>query len=464
MLRGFAGLVAITLAGLVLRLVDIDQWPLWTDEALTLLIAQWPVGNLLFAPVDPTPGLYYVLHHLFLGPMVGVAGARSISLLCGTLLIPAAYFLAREMRVPALLVGALVALSFPLIDYSQEARAYSLLLLLVTISAIFFIRWTRTMRDRELYLAIGSGILAFYTHLVSIFWLGPMWLAIFRVGRRHAVRPLLLFAIMAAPEVIRLIAYRTTGFLWLTQATPIQAWDTLGRTLLPFRPVGWWVAPALLLIGWRGWASRTRLVGWARENRGAAWTLLALLASPLLVWLFGFVARPIFMTRTILMGVPGFLLGIALLLKFERRLTRYGILTLYAASLFATGTTRAKEDWRPIADRAGGDALLMCQPWQGAAMKHALGGAKRVLLHYPDGTYEIGEEPWQKGYFKALTRNPQQWRNWRITREEEQAIGPVWAVRTGDIRVLGNKPTALAEASRICDSHRQDNAPRYIAE
>src|SRR5688572_6677054 len=146
-LRPALVLLAITVAGFVIRFVNIDQWPLWGDEGLTLLLGQWSLRYLFLVPIDPTPGLYYALHKLLLGPMVDAAGARYVSLACGTLLIPAAYFLAREIRAPALLTAALVALSFPLIDYSQEARAYSLLVLLVTCSAACFARWTRSGRQ-----------------------------------------------------------------------------------------------------------------------------------------------------------------------------------------------------------------------------------------------------------------------------------------------------------------------------
>ena len=94
-------LVFGTAARFALRFVNIDQWPLWGVEALTLLLAQWPVQNLFLAPIDPTPGLYYALHKIFLGPMVDAAEARYLSLAFGTLLIPAVYFLAREARIPA---------------------------------------------------------------------------------------------------------------------------------------------------------------------------------------------------------------------------------------------------------------------------------------------------------------------------------------------------------------------------
>ena len=87
-LKSALTLLAITVAGFAIRFVNINQWPLWGDEGQTLLIAQWPVWMLYLAPVDPTPGLYYTLHKLFLGPAAGVIAARSISLLCGMLLKP----------------------------------------------------------------------------------------------------------------------------------------------------------------------------------------------------------------------------------------------------------------------------------------------------------------------------------------------------------------------------------------
>ena len=65
--------------------------------------------------------------------MPGLIAVRSISLAAGMLTLPVVYAIGRMMfsRAGALLATALVALSPPLIDYSQEARAYSLLVLLV---------------------------------------------------------------------------------------------------------------------------------------------------------------------------------------------------------------------------------------------------------------------------------------------------------------------------------------------
>ena len=72
-------IAAIIAIGFALRIVGINSQPLWGDEALTLLIAQRSAVALFLVPFDPTPGLYYALHKLFIGPDAGVLAARSIS-------------------------------------------------------------------------------------------------------------------------------------------------------------------------------------------------------------------------------------------------------------------------------------------------------------------------------------------------------------------------------------------------
>ena len=125
-------LAGVMLAGFALRTVAIGRQGLWTDEALTLVIAHLPVWDMITKPTDPTPFLYYALHKWFVPDGAGVIGARSVSLAAGMLTLPVVYAIGRMIfsRAGALLATALVALSAPLLDYSQEARARSLLGLL----------------------------------------------------------------------------------------------------------------------------------------------------------------------------------------------------------------------------------------------------------------------------------------------------------------------------------------------
>lgn len=455
---------AITLVGLLVRLVEIDRWPLWGDEALTLLIAQWPLQYLFLVPVDPTPGFYYSLHKLLLGSTVSAAGARSISLLCGTILIPAAYLMAREARVPALLCATLVALSFPLIDYSQEARAYSLLVLLATLSATFFIRWSRSRQPHALFATLATCLLAFYTHFASVFWIGPVVLAILWLGRRQVAAPLLLTAILAVPELQRISRYPSGGFVWLAQATPIQVADTLSNALLPFRPAAAWLVAAALVIAWRAWVQRTGIAAWARANPGAALAIGILAAVPLLIWLFGLAARPVFMTRTILIGVPGAILALALLLKFEQRIARFLVVALYAASLLVTGTTRNKEDWREVAGTVGNDAVLLCEPWQVAAMRHVTSGNNRIFLKRDDGLAEIGGTPWQRAYFETMSNRERMADGLQLGQRVSYSLYPVWPVRSGRILTGGAAPVTLGRAVALCERDLGSRRPQYIAD
>jgi len=460
-----ASLALLTAAGFALRFISIGKWPLWGDEGLTLLIGQWSFTHLFVAPVDPTPGLYYALHKIFLGPMVDAVQARYISLACGTLLIPAVYWLAKQARVPAMLSAALVALSFPLIDYSQEARAYALLVLLVTLSAGFFIRWTRSRSLQQLLLALLLAILSFYTHLVSVFWIGPMCLAILCIGKRQAALPLLLFVLLTIPEIHRLIAYNQVIFSWLAEATPAEAGNTLARATLPFRAEGLPAIAIVLVIASRCWAHRRQLTEWARRNPWAAYTLACLLASPLLIWAFGLVAKPIFMTRTIQVAIPGFMLALALLLKFEPRLARFGVVALYAGSLIVTGTTRQKDDWRLIADRVGNQPVLMCQLWQAAAMRHALPRDNRMLLRTDRGLIEVWGSPWQRSYFEILSSKKRVAEAKRRGAAADLDSYPVWPVRSGQIEQMAARPATLRQAIAYCDSVQSaDREPRYIAE
>ena len=96
----------------------------------------------LLPHLESTPPLYYcvawVWGHVFgLGP----AGLKSLSALCGTLTIPIAYATARKLlanRRSALIVAALTACNPLLIWYSQEARAYSMLVLFSACTLLAF--------------------------------------------------------------------------------------------------------------------------------------------------------------------------------------------------------------------------------------------------------------------------------------------------------------------------------------
>lgn len=220
-------LAAIVAVAALLRTWAIGREALWTDEALTLVLAHWPLGEALMQPADQTPFLYYALHQAFIAPDAGAGAVRAISLVCGLLAIPLIYAAGRLCFGPraGLVAAALLAAWGPHIDYSQEARAYALLFLLTLASATALL-WYFAETHREVqrhagrtplrHIALAAFALAtalsFYSHIISILWIG-LALQIFvslsqRKAKRHTremLIALVAMALLALPGLVRLV-------------------------------------------------------------------------------------------------------------------------------------------------------------------------------------------------------------------------------------------------------------------
>lgn len=431
------GLVLITFAGFLLRIAAASEQPLWSDEALTLVLAKWPVEDLVLRPVDPTPGLYYLLHKWLIPDSAGLVAIRSISIVAGTLSIPAIYAVGRLAisRSAGLLSAAVLALSPALIDYSDEARVYALEILLVLLSAGALLAWHRCLGRKGGGLALIifaiATVLTFSSHLAAIFWVVPAvplaFVTTLRLGTRTQKRLFLLCAIGmalgAALEAQRLLwrASMGGGFVWLSQAGALDALIAWSRVLFPLGPLDTRaISLAILflfvaLIGWRILARRTEWRSWRAEHRVAALVIAIVLLTPIAVWLTGFILVPIFMPRTILITIPGFILLLALLVHLEHKpWLGPACVLLFALSLCLTGPVRNKEDWRAVAaaltsDIRAGDVVLVCPEWKYPALRHAINarliapgitifGDRMVVIDRSIG----GDRDWMRRYFRTM--------------------------------------------------------------
>lgn len=165
-----AGVAAITLLGLAVRLYGLTSYGLWFDEAyhveLVKLPDVWAMLDAVFSnpPSDP-------LYVLILRPWVAIFGPeagsiRALSVIFGTATIPATFVLGRyALGVAAGLWGALFfALSPYAIELGQEAALYALAALLTTSALAAGWHWVRTGRGMSLYVVFG--VLAIYSHYV----------------------------------------------------------------------------------------------------------------------------------------------------------------------------------------------------------------------------------------------------------------------------------------------------------
>jgi 4-amino-4-deoxy-L-arabinose transferase-like glycosyltransferase len=256
----------------------------------------WPSFAHTLAAVQPNMELFYLLLKVAvtLTPAAWQRGEffwRLLPALAGTATIPAAYALARRLfteRV-ALFAAALVAANEFLVEYSQQARGYTLFVLLLTLSYLALVRWCeegsrRIPSSRRVTgtLLHGNPALAWYAALTVLGFLTQAFEVIFVLAqlafvavvllRRHALPPrafLLSLLPLAAVVALRypLYAAHPDQVAWIPRPTltdlfhgtrqlvggdggiPSRIGDLLLLVVL---------ASAITLIAWAGWKETER--------------------------------------------------------------------------------------------------------------------------------------------------------------------------------------------------------------
>ncbi|GEM_PF-645578 len=138
-----AALVAIVVAGALLRVVRLTHQSLWNDEVVTYISSAGSWWRVITQREENSniPPLYYLVANtgLMLRRWLGVEAALRVpSVIAGVLSIPLLFAVVRRWlgdRV-ALLAAGLMAVSPFHIWYSQEARPYALLLLLSLVALL----------------------------------------------------------------------------------------------------------------------------------------------------------------------------------------------------------------------------------------------------------------------------------------------------------------------------------------
>ncbi|HEX8221624.1 MAG TPA: glycosyltransferase family 39 protein [Chloroflexia bacterium] len=154
---GFIGytsllLGVIFLASLGLRVYCLDCYSLWFDEIASVEVAQYGPGFFFtdrFGWMRVQTPLHYLtvwVTTLLADPTTTAALVRLPSALAGALTTLVAYGLGKEMfgRAQGFLAAGLLAVSFIHLNYSQDVRPYTLLVLLTALSVYCLLRAERT--------------------------------------------------------------------------------------------------------------------------------------------------------------------------------------------------------------------------------------------------------------------------------------------------------------------------------
>jgi mannosyltransferase len=137
----------LTALGAALRFSALSRQSFWYDEAVSVELARNAVADLLSGRVRDlgNPPLYPVLLHLWMSVFGNSdAAVRALSALLGTLTIPVFIALGRKvLPIKVAFVGATLLVISPFhLQMAQEARAYTLLALLGTLSTFALVRAT----------------------------------------------------------------------------------------------------------------------------------------------------------------------------------------------------------------------------------------------------------------------------------------------------------------------------------
>jgi 4-amino-4-deoxy-L-arabinose transferase-like glycosyltransferase len=163
---------SITVLALVLRLMFLGDEPFWGDEILSVRRAQWSWGEFLAFMQEGVPAMafYYLLLRFWIVLGESEMMVRLLSVVFGAATVPLVYLIGKrlfEARV-GLVAALLMAVNTFHIQYSQEARSYSLLVFLVTLSTLFLIEIVQRPSWKSWAGFIAATGLAVYSHWFAL--------------------------------------------------------------------------------------------------------------------------------------------------------------------------------------------------------------------------------------------------------------------------------------------------------
>ena len=165
------GLVLQVLAGSLMFGIGIGGMPLWFDELAGVSVAQRGVGEIfeVLGNTDANMGFYYLILHFWLMAGDSEVWLRVLSLLAAVATIPVTSILARRLFGDGvgLATGFVLAGSMFMVAHAQNARAYSLALLMVTLATLFFVDAMRRPRPVTFFAYGATSTLALYLSPLS---------------------------------------------------------------------------------------------------------------------------------------------------------------------------------------------------------------------------------------------------------------------------------------------------------
>ena len=347
----WGSLAAIACLGAFLQLHAISAKSLWLDEGSSITMSRLDWFNFLriMWRREMNMMLYYLLLRGWLHLGDSVTWIRGLSVVFATAAIPAIFLLGRKMLGTSfgLVCALLLSVNAFQIRYAQEARSYSLLVLLLIVSSYFYLSAIESGRRRDWNWYIVASSLAVYAHFFAVLVVVAHWVAMRLMARTQVIAPAdeTRTQFRRAAKLIALWTAPIWIFIATTGAGPI-AWirrPGIGDLVGLLQKLSG-NADTLLLVVYSAFAV-LGVVGGAvavrrKQPDGRAYiTLACWFLVPLMIVLLVSVARPVFAPRYLMICLPAWLMlaaaGIATSAERSRVLT--GVLAVAVAGSSIVG-------------------------------------------------------------------------------------------------------------------------------
>lgn len=235
----------------MLALVSLTKWSIWHDEGYSIMLAQYPAGELVQrTALDVHPPLYYLLLRGW-GLTFGwsIVSLRLLSVLCATVAVALALLICHRLfgRRPTLILAPLLAVAPVITRYAQEVRMYAFAMCMVLIFLYAYILASKPPRSRKwlALMAVSGALLPYIHYFAALVLLVPIAIELRRAGIARSLRSLpasflTVYAVIAVvflpwvPQLFAQLRAVESGF-WIGPVSTSSVLSTLGSFVF-FRP------------------------------------------------------------------------------------------------------------------------------------------------------------------------------------------------------------------------------------
>jgi mannosyltransferase len=280
--------------------------------------------------------LYYGLLRTWLHLGSSEFVVRLLSVVCAVATIPVIYLLGVRLfgRGTALIACFLLAVQPFHLELSQQARSYTLLVLLISLSSLFFLRMVENASWANCVLYAVLSTAAIYSHFFAVLVIFAQWLSLIlwrrQLSWKALARSLGMLIVLLIPAGIYLLHSQRSHVAWIPGPSRRQALDVLySLTLSKARCLVYLTLWGLAL--WAAWRK-------PREQAWLCWFVAAWLLVPLAITGVAGLVQPLWVPRFLAVCLPAAVLlaaaGVAQLARWSRMVGVFALLIV----LFYSGS------------------------------------------------------------------------------------------------------------------------------